>query len=42
MLLTMEVLKQENIGSTNRARLMRPRVTAGFTAGFVTGADTGF
>ena len=28
--------------NTNRARLMRPRVAAGFTAGFANGAGTGF
>ena len=28
--------------NTNRARLMRLRVAAGFTAGFTDGAGTGF
>ena len=37
-----EVLKQENVGNTNCARLPRLRVVAGFAAGFVSGTCTGF
>ena len=38
----MEVLKQENVINTNRACLPRLRVVAGFAAGFIGGACTGF
>ena len=38
----MEVLKQENMENTNRARLIRPCVVAGFAVGFIGGACTGF
>ena len=38
----MEVLKQEDVINTNRARLPRLRVVAGFAAGFIGGACTGF
>ena len=37
----MEVLKQENVMSTNRAHFGRPCVLAGFTTGFAAGACTG-
>ena len=37
----MEVLKQENVISTNHARFGMPRVLAGFTTGFACGASTG-
>ena len=38
----MEVLKQEDVINTNRAHLPRLRVVAGFAAGFIGGACTGF
>ena len=38
----MEVLKQENVGNTNRAHLPRLCVVAGFAAGFIGGTCTGF
>ena len=42
MFVPVEVLKQENVINTNRAHLPRLRVVAGFAAGFVGGACTGF
>ena len=42
MFVPVEVLKQEDVTNTNRARLPRLHVVAGFAAGCVGGACTGF